>query len=637
MISNDWKKSGAPCLKSLFHNLKFAAFFALAAGAAFSCRAVSREDDAFLNMLEFRSCQFFLREMNPANGLVPDRATAATNGAARSNTSSVAGGGFGLAALCIADSRGWIARTDAVARARTALRFAVAGAPGKNGFLYHFLNRTTGARTRACEVSPIDTSLFLCGALAAKQYFDDPEISALATKFYARIDWPWMLNGGDTLCMGWKPETGFSRHRWQGYAEHMAMYLVAIGSPAHPVAPDCWHAWRREPVGKYDGLTFIMYPPLFVHQYAHAFVDFRGLSDDYADYWQNSVFATLANRQFCIDLRERFPALGPDLWGITSSLSENGYRAWGGPPETPDVDGTIVPCAAAGSLPFAPRECLCTLRAMYEKFGDRVWCRYGFVDAFNPNGDWTAGEVLAIDAGITLVMIENFRTGLIWDRFMANPEINRAMEIARFRPAPKLAANTSLLDARLAHPPARRPIGRDLLASRLPLPEYKWDWYTMDASNARESVFDGDGKISARFAFAWDDEALHVRIAVTDPDIVPGDKVELYLDPKNNGFRWGDTRDFLVNFSVTNQCNESLGRPIADAVVQATNDGYRVIASIPWKKLGIQPRTGLTLGCSPGIYSLSSRDEPAVKLNWQWREEDALIHLGTLTLAEPLP
>lgn len=587
-----------------------------------------------LNSIEFRSAQYFLREANPANGLVPDRAPAASDDPRRFASCSVAGGGFGLAALCIADARGWLVHSDAVARARTAMTFAVEQAQHERGFLYHFLDKETGRRRDDCEVSPIDTALFLSGALTARRYFGDRRLSAMVDRFYGRIDWPWMLNGGDTLSLGWKPETGFLRHRWHGYAEHMAMYLLAIGSPTHPISPECWHAWRREPVGTYAGRTFIMYPPLFVHQYAHAFVDFRGLSDDYADYWHNSVLATLANRQMCIDLRGRFPQFGPNLWGITSSDCAYGYRDWGGPPETPGIDGTIVPCAAGGSLPFAPRECIAALRSMRETYGDGIWCRYGFIDAFNPHTGWKARDVLAIDAGITMLMTENLRTELIWDHFMRNPEIPRAMQLAGFRPAPVLAANTSLLDSG-RRPPARRDRPREAVATPLGEPEFHWDWRTLDAATARESVFDGDNKVSARFSFGWDTNALRVLVAVADPDIILGDKVELYIDPENDGFRWGDYRDFLFKFSVTNDCTEALGRNLERPSVLRSGDGYRVIAEIPWSLLRVEPRIGLTIGCSPGVYSVSRHEEPAVKFNWQWRDEGPAVRLGALTLAEP--
>lgn len=594
--------------------------------------ALSKSDEAFLDDLERRSCEFFLRESSPANGLVPDRVN--TNGGMRQDSCSIAGGGFLLSALCIADSRGWVPHAEAKERVRTILRFAVDRLPHERGFLYHFVNFEDGSRHGGSEVSPIDTSLFLCGALTARTHFGDPGISNLATRFYERIDWPWMLNGGDTLALGWKPGFGFSGHRWHGYAEHMAMYLLGIGSPTHPLPVSCWHAWRREPVGSYAGRTFIMYPPLFVHQYAHAFVDFRNLTDDYCDYFQNSVLATLAQRQMCIDMHAQFPGYGPDFWGISASESAHGYRSWGGPMPTHDIDGTLVPCAAGGSIPFAPRECIATLRAMKAKFDGRIWSRYGFIDAFNPNNDWTSPNVLAIDAGITLVMIENFRTGLIWDNFMANPELGRAMQLAGFRPAPLLPANTSLLGTGEHRAPARRKEPRSAAAHHLPLPERNWDWQTIDAGNARESVFDGDDKISARFAFAWDTNALHIRIAVTDPEIVLGDKVELYIDPGNDTFSWGDYRDYLYQFSVTNQCVEALGRAVPNRVtVLATNDGYRVLAAIPWNLMSATPRPGQRIGVSVVVYSVSAREEPAVKLNWHWREEnDGSIHLGTITL-----
>lgn len=601
------------------------------------------EDERFLDELERRSCAFFIEQANPTNGLVPDRADA--DGRSRDPQCSVAGIGFGLSALCIAETRGWLPREDTLQRARAALRFALHDVDHENGFFYHFINYETGARIWGCEVSSIDTALLLCGALVARQHFDDPEITGLATRLYERVDWPWMLNGGQTLCNGWTPGYGFSRHRWHGYAEHMAMYLLGLGSPTHPLPQECWYAWRREPVATYGGMTFIAYPPLFVHQYAHAFVDFRGFADDYADYWQNSVFATLAQRRMAMELKPRFPELGEKMWGITSSDSAHGYKAWGGPPPTPNIDGTLSPCAAAGSIPFAPRECIDTLKHMKERYGDRIWKRYGFVDAFNPQTGWVAQDVLAIDLGITLIMAENFRTGLIWDRFMANREVATALQAARFRPAPLLAANTSLVGGRELAVPSRRPIPRFAVARALPRPEFEWDWQTIDAANARESVSDGDNRIFARFAFGWDAQALHVRVAVTDPMIVAADTlnrlhnkdaVEIFVDPENNGLEPGGRHDFHFDFAVTNQSYAwAVKRPLVGASVLATNDGYRVIASIPWKLLEVEPEAGKQIGLSLAVHSVSEEDEAGVKLNWHWREEKGVIRLGTVTLEGP--
>lgn len=190
---------------------------------------------------------------------------------------------------------------------------------------------------------------------------------------------------------------------------------------------------------EYDGKTFMQCPPLFTHQFSHAWVDFRDRRDATADYWRNSVLATQAHRHFCMHLADRFPKYGPELWGITASNSEKGYVAWGGPPATPQIDGTVVPCAAAGSIPFTPEPCISVLRHMREAYGKRVWKKYGFVDAFNPNSEWTDSNVIGIDVGITLLMAENHRSGFVWRWFMANPEIEKAMALAGFRrTTPKL-------------------------------------------------------------------------------------------------------------------------------------------------------------------------------------------------------
>jgi hypothetical protein len=213
----------------------------------------------------------------------------------------------------------------------------------------------------------------------------------------------------------------------------MMLYLLAIGSPTHSVPAETWHAWKR-PVFEYEGLRYINpEAPLFIHQFSHAWFDFRGARDRYADYFENSVTATKAHRLFCLRLRERFPHFGEDLWGITASDSAKGYLAWGGPPEHGPLDGTLVPCAAAGSLPFLPRETIRVLQTMRERFGEKVRKRYGFVDAFNPHTHWVAPDVVGIDVGITLVMAENARTGFVWATFMKNPEARRAIEWAGFR------------------------------------------------------------------------------------------------------------------------------------------------------------------------------------------------------------
>lgn len=185
---------------------------------------------------------------------------------------------------------------------------------------------------------------------------------------------------------------------------------------------------------EYDGLRYIgSFAPLFVHQYSQAWFDFRGKRDRYADYFQNSIIATDVHRRFCLELAKEFPDYSDDLWGITASDSVRGYVVWGGPPATGPIDGTVVPSAAGGSLPFLPQACMRVLRNMRSRYG-QAWTRYGFVNAFNPITRWFDSDAIGIDTGITMVMAENIRTGFIWETFMKNPEARRGMEQAGFHP-----------------------------------------------------------------------------------------------------------------------------------------------------------------------------------------------------------
>jgi hypothetical protein len=253
----------------------------------------------------------------------------------------------------------------------------------------------------------------------------------LATKIYNRVDFRWMLHGHPTLLShGWKPEDGFIPNRWDNYSEHTILYLLAIGSPTHPISARSWYAWTRD-LNRYPGFQFIGNAPLFTHQYSQAWIDYRDRRENQGsriNYFANSVTATRAHRQFCLDLKSRFPSYSPDLWGITASDSRNGYVAWGGPPAQGPLDGTVVPSAAAGSLMFTPDLCMPVLRRFREQFDDRIYGRYGFVDAFNPTLDWVGPDVVGIDVGITLLSAENLRTGRVWRWFMQNREILGAME-----------------------------------------------------------------------------------------------------------------------------------------------------------------------------------------------------------------
>jgi hypothetical protein len=383
--------------------------------------------------MQRRGCLYFAEQAGAQSGQVLDRA-AATNTDGKLDPrrlASIAATGFGLTSLCIAEKRGYQPRAQVLEQVRRTLRFHANTLPNVHGFFYHFNDVDTGARIDKNEVSSIDTSLLLCGVLTARAHFhDDAEIHHLATTIYERVDWPWMLNGGESFSMGWHPETGFLSARWHKYCELMMIYLLALGSPTHPIPASCWDAWTR-PVMHYDGLTYISSDdPLFVHQYSQAYYDFRNKQDKYADYFTNSITATRAHEAFCLSLGKPYSR---DYWGISASDSQHGYTAWGGPPAQGQIDGSVVPYATAGSLPFLPADCLRVQRALKANYGNRAWGRYGFCDAFHPQANWYETDCLGIDLGISVLMAENLRTSFVWATFALNPEVGTAMALAGFQ------------------------------------------------------------------------------------------------------------------------------------------------------------------------------------------------------------
>ncbi|HUK73960.1 MAG TPA: glucoamylase family protein [Candidatus Bathyarchaeia archaeon] len=398
-------------------------------------------EDELLEEMVSRAFQFFWDHAGPHTGLVRDRALADGTPDPRP-VASIAATGFGLAALCIGHKRGYLPPHQIGARVVTTLSFLLNHTEQMNGFFYHFLDIDTGKRARLSEVSPIDTTILLCGVLMAREYFDNAKITALANTIYRRINWRWMLNGGTTFALSWTPEYKFTGARWDVYCELMMMYLLAIGAPIFNISPSSWNDFSR-PMMEFEGYSYISAAdPLFVHQYSHAWFDFRNLRDQYANYFQNSAIATYAHKLFCESIRWRFPDYDDNTWGITASDSRLGYQAWGGPPEIGYIDGTLVPCATAGSMPFLPKETIAVLTNLYNKYGHRAWKQYGFVDAFDPRTNWADVDVLGIDQGISMLMIENYRTGFIWEHFMKAREAQRAMKLVGFHPIAQAAAAT---------------------------------------------------------------------------------------------------------------------------------------------------------------------------------------------------
>lgn len=392
---------------------------------------ISFQDDQFLNELEHANFLFFWEQANPQTGLIKDRCNVRDKDA--SVAASIASTGFGLTAICIGEERGFVSHSEARSRVISALSFLWHKLPTHRGFFYHFANINTGERIWDSEVSSVDTALLLCGVLTCRQHFQDDTIAKLAHAIFDRVDWTWLSEDTSLISHGWTPELGFIPSRWDLYSELMMIYLLGMGSSSYPLHSEAWFAWKRT-VFEYDGLRYIgSFAPLFVHQYSQAWFNFRGKRDRYADYFQNSVIASDVHRRFCVELNEQFSDYSNALWGITASDSENGYMVWGGPPAMGPIDGTIVPAATGGSLPFLPDATMRVLRTIHDHY-PKAWCRYGFVDAFNPLTDWYDTDVIGIDTGITMLMAENARTGFVWDTFMKNSEAQRGMANAGFKP-----------------------------------------------------------------------------------------------------------------------------------------------------------------------------------------------------------
>jgi hypothetical protein len=410
--------------------------------------------DALLDSLQHTSFLYFWNEANPSNGLIKDRS-------ASGSPCSIAAVGFGLTAICIGVDHGWVTRTAGRDRVLTALRTfwngpqgsGSSGYIGYKGFFYHFLDMNTALRTWDSELSTIDTALLLAGILDAKQYFtlSDPsetEIRSLADSIYRRVDWPFMQNYNPGILLGWKPGTGFLGYgQWIGYNEAMILYILALGSPTHPVAATAWNTWTSGYQWQtWYGYSYVVFPPLFGHQYSHCWIDFRDIADTYMHtkgitYFENSRRATLAQRAYCAANPGRFIGYSDTLWGLTACDGPNGYKARGAPPAQND-DGTIAPTASISSIPFAPEVVIPTVQNMYNSFKPYLWSIYGFRDAFNLNVGWWDTDVLGIDQGPIIIMIENYKTGSVWSRFMQNADIARGLAQAGFKSATDILGGT---------------------------------------------------------------------------------------------------------------------------------------------------------------------------------------------------
>ena len=420
-------------------------------------------DEALLDGLQHAAFGYFLKAVNPANGLIADTSR-------EHSPTSIGVVGFALSAYTVAVERGWMARADAVERTLATLRFFhdsdQSGGPeatGYKGFYYHFLDMHTGARVWRSELSMVDTALLVAGMLTAGCYFTmktplETQLRGLVETLYLRIDWRWSQNRSKTVCMGWKPECGFLNYGWDGYSEAIVLYVLALGSPTHPIegGDDAYHAWTAtyqwENLYGYD---FLYAGPLFVHQFSHAWIDFRGIQDRFmrekrCDYFENSRRATEVQREYARRNPHEFAGYDENCWGLTAcdgptnqmpGLAHERRRLFGyaarGVPYGPD-DGTLGGWAALASLPFAPEVTLCAAHHMLQRYPE-ILSEQQYTSSFNPTfasadrGAWVSAGHFGLDQGIVVMMIENHRTELIWRLMRDCPYVGAGLRRAGFR------------------------------------------------------------------------------------------------------------------------------------------------------------------------------------------------------------
>jgi hypothetical protein len=419
--------------------------------------------DQELDRIQLTTLQYYLHETNPANGLIRDKTDPQA-------PCSIAAVGLALAALPVLVEHSVVSREFAPAIALKRLRFfrdsphgPEPDATGYKGFYYHFLDMKSGRRVWQCELSTVDSAFLFAGMLTCAAYFDgdseeESEVRRLADELYRRADWRWALNGGAALSHGWRPESGFISYRWTGYDEGLLLYVLGLGSPTYPLPGESYAAYCSTYSWKSIYERELLYSgPLFTHQLSHLWIDFRGIRDAFmrehgSDYFENSRQATHVHREYAIHNPLEFAGYGDMCWGITATDGPgweqrivNGverqfydYHARGAP-YGPD-DGTIAPWVVVASLPFAPEIVIPTIREM-ATLDLGVTKRYGFKPSFNPTyevsdsatGWWVTPYHYGIDQGPVVLMIENYRTGLIWNIMRRSPYVSDGLRRAGFR------------------------------------------------------------------------------------------------------------------------------------------------------------------------------------------------------------
>lgn len=584
-----------------------------------------------IESIERKTFDYFWYETNRENGLVKDRSTLYSH-------CSIAAVGFALSTIPVAIERKWIDREKGYERVLTTLRtFAEGKVDGEHGFFYHFVNIKSGKRVCESELSSVDTAFLVAGALFVGEYFKGTEVEKLADQLYRNVDWQWFTNDDDFLTMGWTPEKGFNNAKWNVFNEGILAYILAIGSPTYPLSADVWDKIYRPINGK--NYIFVPGEPLFAYQYPHIWIDFRKLKDSFANYWNNTISATRHNYDFSMEHVKKYKSYEKNLWGLSACDGPLGYRVYGASGDS--HDGTIAPYAPIATMPLIPRLSFRTIRKLLKKHGPLVWERYGFVSAYNVDLNWYSKEYIGIDQGDILLMLENYRSGLIWKYVMKNEYIQEAVykigftkkrlnqknavnkiHFTNFRERNKsfkkrvLLANYTkndvIIDARLNE--------WDLVNGYLVSEDMNVIAGSLSRVNKKSQI------LHSQFYIQWDDKNLYITANVSDnivvSNILPGDQkayyrtdsVEFYIDPSRADSTEGIMKlavlpfDLYGNIQIIRHEDNSPG-PIEENFPEIkgasirTETGYIIELSVPFKYLGVDPKPGMTFGFGHTIHN----------------------------------
>ena len=614
---------------------------AVSAESAGRTRASSPASEAEgLDRIERAAFAYLWEEQDPRTGLVYNTTEAHA-------PASPTACGVMLSAIPVGIERGWIRREEGYRRAKQLLQ-TLSGSEKVHGFYYHFLDPRTGRRTWNSELSCIDSSILFAGALVAAQYFAGTEVARLAQQLVLGAEWPWFLDGEDTLRWGWRPESGFEGGPME-FSESVLAYLLAFGSPTHPIPSDSWDAMRR-PITATSGGHRLVYTPdgsLFAYLLPLVWFDLRNRHDAYLDYWTNAKAAILANIQFCRDHRTQFRTYREGLWGLSAALGPDGYKAYGAPPAVKFThDGTVAPYVVAAAMPFFPDIALDTYRLM-ERLAPALWTRYGLGDALNLDRNYACPQTIALDQGLALLMIENARTGLLWNLFMRDTIAQRAVAAAGFRPGsleePVASAMTpGNPGALLAVPMIDHAVTVDADLS---------EWIRHEAIELSPTqrrhiewgFIRGAADASVLAYVGWSKDAFYAAGIVTDDEIVArrhgaqlyqDDCIELFWDLDGDGFRFdGNPSDVQIGLAPGGP--GEAGQLWAWGALNRVPDGVQAALKQEPGRFLFEIRVPLSMlpgltGATPARFSLAYHDRDhdgkGAKLNWS---VDTASHPGT--------